>query len=70
MSKETKVDGCFTSNPGKGIELAKHLAGKVSAALIGDNIEGMAKEIICYGADNVYLVRSDLNFIQAAPIPE
>ncbi len=41
---------------GKGIELAKHLAGKVSAVLIGDNIEGMAKEIICYGADNVYLV--------------
>ncbi len=41
---------------GKGIELAKYLAGKVAAVLIGDNVEGLAKEIISYGADNVYLV--------------
>ena len=41
---------------GKGIELAENLAGKVAAVLIGDNVENLAKEIIGYGADNVYLV--------------
>ncbi len=41
---------------GKGLELSKALNGKLSALLLGDHVEGLAPEIISYGADKVYLI--------------
>lgn len=41
---------------GKGLELSKELNRKLSAIVIGDNIEGFAKEVISYGADKVYTI--------------
>lgn len=45
---------------GKGLELSKELGSKLSAIVIGDNVEGLAKELISYGADKVYTI-SDTN---------
>lgn len=43
---------------GKGKELAKSLNEKVTAVLLGYNIENLAKELIAYGADEVIVVNS------------
>ncbi len=41
---------------GKGLELSKVTSGKLSAVLIGDNAGDLAKELVSYGAETVYLV--------------
>lgn len=41
---------------GKGLELSKEINGKLSAILIGDNIEDLAKDCISYGAHKVYQI--------------
>lgn len=41
---------------GKAQELAKELNHKVAAVLIGDRVSGLAKTLIEFGADTVYLV--------------
>ncbi|MEG1087442.1 MAG: electron transfer flavoprotein subunit alpha/FixB family protein, partial [Cetobacterium sp.] len=41
---------------GKGKELAKLLDEKVTAVLLGHNIENLAKELLAYGADEVVVV--------------
>ena len=40
---------------GKGRELADKLETNLSGILLGNNIKGLAKEVIAYGADQVYL---------------
>ena len=41
---------------GKGKELAGQLGAKLAAVVIGDGVEGVAKEAVSYGADVVHLV--------------
>jgi len=41
---------------GEGRKLADQLGVKLAAVLLGENIEGTAKNLISYGADEVYLV--------------
>lgn len=41
---------------GKAKELATKLQGGVTAALIGANVEGLAKDLVAYGADEVIVV--------------
>lgn len=41
---------------GEGRKLADSLGVELSAVLIGDKIEGRAKDLFAYGSDNVYLV--------------
>ncbi len=41
---------------GKARELADQAGGKLAAVVIGDGVEGVAKEAISYGADVVHLV--------------
>lgn len=43
---------------GKGKELAKSLDEKVTAVLLGYNIQNLAKELVAYGADEVIVVDS------------
>ncbi|MBI2852628.1 MAG: electron transfer flavoprotein subunit beta [Chloroflexi bacterium] len=40
---------------GKAVELARQLKEKVGAVLVGDGVSGIAKDLIAYGADKVYL---------------
>jgi len=40
---------------GKGAELCQILNVKLGAVLLGDKVEALANELICYGADKVYL---------------
>jgi electron transfer flavoprotein alpha subunit len=40
---------------GKGAELAQKLKVGLAAVLLGDNVHALAEELICYGADMVYL---------------
>lgn len=40
---------------GKARDLARQLGEKVGAVLVGDNIRDLAKDLIAYGADKVYL---------------
>ncbi len=53
---------------GKGRELADSLGTDVSCVLLGDKIEDKAQELICRGADKVYVVDSPelSNFIDEA----
>lgn len=41
---------------GKGKELAQPLGSSLACVLIGDGIEKLAPELICYGADKVYVL--------------
>lgn len=41
---------------GKGLELSQNISGKLSAVLIGDHVGDLAKELVSYGAQTVYLV--------------
>ncbi len=41
---------------GEGKKLAAGLGAKLSAVLLGDNVETEANELLCHGADTVYLV--------------
>ncbi|MCM1567003.1 MAG: electron transfer flavoprotein subunit alpha/FixB family protein [Dehalobacter sp.] len=41
---------------GKGLELSKVTSGKLSAVLIGDSVGDLAKELVSYGAEAVYMV--------------
>ena len=45
---------------GKGKELAAILDEEVTAVILGHNIEGLAAELVAYGADNV-IVADDIN---------
>ena len=45
---------------GKGRELADTLGVDVTAALLGDKIEGLAKNLIAHGADKVVVVDNEL----------
>jgi electron transfer flavoprotein alpha subunit len=40
---------------GKGTELAQKLKVGLAAVLLGDKVQALAEELICYGADRVYL---------------
>ena len=40
---------------GKGTELARQLKVGLAAVLLGDKVQALAHELICYGADTVYL---------------
>jgi electron transfer flavoprotein alpha subunit len=45
---------------GKGRQLADTLGAKAEAVLLGHNVEGLAQELIAYGADTVYLAEHPL----------
>ncbi|MBI5250969.1 MAG: electron transfer flavoprotein subunit alpha [Desulfomonile tiedjei] len=45
---------------GKAQELAKELNHKVAAVLIGDQVSGLAKTLIQFGADTVYLAENTI----------
>jgi electron transfer flavoprotein alpha subunit len=52
---------------GKARELANTLSVSVAAVLVGDNVSALARELIGYGADRVYLVEDPrLGHYQAA----
>ncbi len=53
---------------GKASELAGQLNEKVGAVLLGKDVKGLAKELIAYGADKVYIAEHELleNFL---PVP-
>jgi electron transfer flavoprotein alpha subunit len=53
---------------GKATELADPLGEKVGAVLVGRDIKGLAKELIAYGAEKVYIAEHELleNFL---PLP-
>jgi electron transfer flavoprotein alpha subunit len=40
---------------GKGTELAQKLKVVLAAVLLGDKVQALAEELVCYGADRVYL---------------
>ena len=41
---------------GKGLELSHRLDTGLAAVLLGEQMEGVASELIAYGADKVYLI--------------
>jgi len=43
---------------GKGYQLAEKLGVGLAAVLLGEKVEGLARELIAYGAGKVYLVES------------
>ena len=45
---------------GKAGELAAQLGEKVGAVLVGKDIKGLAKELIAYGADKVYIAEHEM----------
>jgi electron transfer flavoprotein alpha subunit/NAD-dependent dihydropyrimidine dehydrogenase PreA subunit len=45
---------------GKARQLADTLGAKAEAVLLGQNVEGLARELITYGADTVYLAEHPL----------
>ncbi len=53
---------------GKAVELACPLGEKVGAVVVGKGIDGLAQDLIAYGADRVYIAEHDLleNFL---PLP-
>jgi electron transfer flavoprotein alpha subunit len=53
---------------GKAHDLARPLGEKVGAVLVGKNVEGLAKELIAYGAEKVYIAEHKIleNFL---PVP-
>jgi electron transfer flavoprotein alpha subunit len=53
---------------GKARDLADRLGVKTAAVLPGDNVRGLAAQLIAHGADNVYLVEDPrLGHFQTAP---
>lgn len=44
---------------GKGLELCGEINAKLSAVLIGENVEEAAEELISYGANKVYMVSDE-----------
>jgi len=40
---------------GKGAELARQLKVRLAAVLLGDKVRPLTRELVCYGADRVYL---------------
>ena len=40
---------------GKATELAQQLKGGLAAVLLGDKVQALTQELVCYGADRVYL---------------
>lgn len=55
-----KLVNCGLELIGEGKKLAKDLDTDVTAMLIGDDVEGLAKELIAYGADKVLVAQSPL----------
>ncbi len=55
-----KLVNCGLELIGEGKKLAKDLDTDVTAMLIGDGVEGLAKELIAYGADKVLVAQSPL----------
>ncbi len=53
---------------GKATELARQLKEKVGAVLVGSGVKELAKELIAYGADKVYLVDHQL-LADFLPVP-
>ena len=51
-----KVKGVAHELLGEGRKLADELKEELAGVLIGNNVEGMAKELFASGADKVYLV--------------
>lgn len=53
---------------GKATVLASQLGEKVGAVLVGNDVKGLARELIAYGADKVYIAEHELleNFL---PLP-
>ena len=51
-----RIAGVVLELLGEGKKLAEKLGADLSAVLLGDNIEKHANELICYGADKVYII--------------
>lgn len=51
--REGQIENVALELIGKGRELAESLNEEVTALVVGHNIEGLAKELVAYGADNV-----------------
>ncbi|UCF13163.1 MAG: electron transfer flavoprotein subunit alpha/FixB family protein [Thermoplasmatales archaeon] len=49
----------------KGSELAKELGKNVTAVIIGESDDGLAKEYISYGADKVFIAEVDIDSFEA-----
>jgi len=49
----------------KAREIANELGKKVTAVAIGKDVDAVAKEYIAHGADNVYIVETELNYFKA-----
>lgn len=58
--RDGKLVNCGLELIGEGKKLAKDLDTDVTAMLIGDGVEGLAKELIAYGADRVLVAQSPL----------
>jgi len=56
--KNGKIQSVSYELLGKAQELAKKLACKVSAVLIGNNLDDQLDELAWHGADNIYLVQA------------
>ncbi len=54
---DNKVTNISKELLGIGRKLAKDLGQELSAAILGKDVAGLAKELISYGADNVYVVQ-------------
>lgn len=56
---------------GKGRDLADQMEAELSAVLLGSEIEGLASELIAFGADQVILVDDpDCGICETAAMPE
>ncbi len=51
---------------GAATELAGNVSGRTAAVVIGDDVQGLAEELVAYGADTVYVVsHADLGMYQS-----
>jgi len=57
--KEGRVANVTFELLGQGRELANKLAEPLCAMLLGNQVAKVARDLICYGADKVYLAESD-----------
>lgn len=58
--RDGRLMGVSSEILGKACQLAEKLGVGVAAVLLGEKVEGLAKELIAYGAGKVYLVEDPL----------
>lgn len=64
--RDGQLQGVSLEILGKACQLAEKLGAGVSAILLGDKVEGIARELIAYGAGKVYLFQDpQLRFYQS-----